>query len=67
MVLGYFELPDDERPDVEIWHHGERLRDWFKAVEQRRKNPDQKPIDDESFDVPVMQNQDPMLDELRGR
>lgn len=56
-MLGYFELPDDERPPENIWHHGERLRDWFAAVTERRKHPDQKPIDDESFDVPVMRNE----------
>lgn len=64
IVLGYFELPDDERPDDLIWHHQERITEWFEAVTERRKNPDMEPIDSESFDVPVMKNE--ALEELIG-
>lgn len=35
-MLGYFELPEDEVPDENIWHHPERLDEWFEAVKQRR-------------------------------
>jgi hypothetical protein len=44
-VLGYFELPKDEVPDENIWHHSARLEEWFEAVEHRRKNPELQPID----------------------
>lgn len=37
-VLGYFELPKAEVPDENIWHHPERLEEWWEAVEQRRKD-----------------------------
>lgn len=62
------ELPEDELPPEEMWHHNSRLKEWFEAVKERRKNPDQQPID--SFDVPVMENQDEdtqkLLDSVRG-
>lgn len=51
------EAPEDEVPPEEIWHHSERLKEWFEAVKQRRENPDMHPV--ETFDVPVMENQDP--------
>lgn len=67
-MLGYMELPEDELPPEEMWHHNSRLKEWFEAVKERRKNPDQQPID--SFDVPVMENQDEetqkLLDSVRG-
>lgn len=37
LVLSFDELPEDERPPKRIWLDGERLRDWFKTVERRRK------------------------------
>jgi len=43
-VLGYFELPDDEVPDENIWHHASRLEGWFEAIKQRRESGLQ-PID----------------------
>lgn len=30
-------MPDDEVPDESIWHHPERLEEWFEAVKQRRE------------------------------
>jgi hypothetical protein len=54
-VLGFFEMPEDESPPEEMWHNTARLSEWFKAVKERRKNPDMQPVD--SFDVPVMQNE----------
>ena len=44
-MLGYFELPENEVPDEDIWHHASRLEEWFEAVKQRRENGHQ-PIDD---------------------
>ena len=44
-VLGYFELPDDEVPDENIWHHSQRLEEWFEAIKQRRENGLQ-PVDE---------------------
>ena len=38
VVLGYFELPDNEQPDEKIWGHPERLEEWFEAVKQRRES-----------------------------
>jgi hypothetical protein len=63
-VLGYFELPDDERPDELFWHHSERLTEWFEAVSERRKNPDMQPIDDD-IQGPSMKNQ--YLEEIMGK
>ncbi len=33
-----FELPKDEVPPEHIWHHDERLDEWWAAVEQQRKD-----------------------------
>lgn len=44
-VLGFFELPDDEVPDENIWHHASRLEEWFEAIKQRRESGLQQPID----------------------
>lgn len=45
-VLGYFELAEDEVPSENIWHHHDRLEEWFAAVKQRRESG-QQPVDDE--------------------
>ena len=53
-VLGFMELPDDEQPPASIWHHEERLEEWFAAVKQRREErfsgsgPTMQPIDDDT-------------------
>ncbi len=39
IVLGYFELPDDETPDESIWGHPEKLEAWFDEVKSKRNNP----------------------------
>lgn len=44
-MLGYFELPDNEVPDENIWHHASRLEEWFEAIKQRRESGLQ-PIDE---------------------
>lgn len=32
------ELPEDDVPPEEIWHHDDRLKEWFDAVKQRRED-----------------------------
>lgn len=32
------ELPSDEVPPEHIWHHPDRLEEWFAGVKQRRKD-----------------------------
>jgi len=58
------EMPDEERPPTNIWHHMERLTEWFEAVKERRKNPDMEPIGDYQGDGPMMRNE--YLDEVMG-
>jgi hypothetical protein len=38
MVLGWFELLDEERPPERIWLDDEALRDHFHRVDEARKN-----------------------------
>lgn len=57
VILGFFELPEDEQPDESIWGHPERLDDWFEAVKHRRKNPGQEPIVDDYSDKDFTQNE----------
>jgi hypothetical protein len=64
IVLGFIELPDDERPPDNIWHHNERLKEWFEAVKERRKNPDMQPIGEYEGDGPMMRNE--YLSEVMG-
>ena len=35
-VLSFSELPEDEVPPRNIWHHNERLDEWWKSVKQKR-------------------------------
>lgn len=53
------EVPEDDVPPEEIWHHEEQLTEWFKAVQWRREHPNEKPIsyDDDDGDNRVMVNQ----------
>lgn len=37
-VLGMLELPRDEVPPEHLWHHEERIEEWFAAVTQRRSD-----------------------------
>lgn len=37
VYLSFDELPKEERPPREIWDQGDKLDDWFKAVEKRRE------------------------------
>ena len=54
------ELPESEVPPEKIWHHPERLTEWFDAVKHRRESG-HKPIE-EPEDAPMMQNE--LLDEM---
>jgi len=54
-VLGYFELPENEIPDENNWHHSARLEEWFEAIKQRRETGHQ-PID-EADDVDMTGNE----------
>ena len=38
-VIGYYELSEEDRPPRNIWHHSERLEEWFAAVKERWRNP----------------------------
>lgn len=47
MTLGFYEMPESDQPPEEIWHHGERLEEWFKAVKYRQEHPNMEVIEDE--------------------
>jgi hypothetical protein len=38
-VLGWFELPDDDRPPERIWLDDKALSDHFEAVSERYRSP----------------------------
>lgn len=48
-MLGLFELSEEEVPPEEIWHHNERLEEWFESVKQARSD---RMRGDSAFDVP---------------
>lgn len=50
MTLGFYEMPESDQPPEEIWHHGERLEQWFAAVKTRQDHPEMEPIEDEYVD-----------------
>lgn len=54
MVLGFLELPEEDVPDQSIWHHEVRMEEWFEAVRERHRNPDQGPPMEE---VPLSSNE----------
>ena len=59
-VLGMLELPEEDQPPMEIWHHQERLNEWFAAMKQRRedrmKGVEMEPIDDNDDDPTMTGN-----------
>lgn len=57
MVLGYAELPEAEVPDENIWHHAERLEEWWEAVKARRENPELQPVEDDNTPGDWQQNE----------
>lgn len=46
-MLGMLELPEDDAPPEEMWHHDEQLGEWFEAVKWKRQHPNEHPIDDD--------------------
>ena len=64
-MLGYLELPEDDLPPEEIWHHDERLEEWFLAVKERREQRSQgmEPIP-EATDVDMTRNE--LVKEITG-
>jgi hypothetical protein len=56
MVLGFFELPEDEVPDEAIWHHEHRLEEWFAAIKQRRESG-MRPVEDEPAEAGWAKNE----------
>lgn len=46
------ELPPEDQPPREIWHHSERIKEWFESVKQRRTDRAKglTPIEDEDAD-----------------
>lgn len=60
------EMLEEEQPPEEIWHHHERITEWFAAIRQRRQNPDMVPIEesDESDNPLMIRNE--LVSELIG-
>lgn len=56
------ELPRDEVPDENIWHHSQRLEEWFEAVRHRREHG-MEPIA-QADEVDMTENE--LARELRG-
>jgi hypothetical protein len=52
--LGFEELPNDERPPRDIWLNNKLLREWFKAVQRKRKERMENP--EEQIDGDVSEN-----------
>lgn len=36
MILSWSSLPEDERPPKEIWRNDEKLKEWFKGINDRK-------------------------------
>jgi hypothetical protein len=62
-VISWFEnLPKDEQPPRQIWWSDELLDDWFKNVEQERRersgqSSKKRSPYDEADDVPMSENE----------
>lgn len=52
-VLSFIELPEEDVPPEEIWHHDERMAEWFVAVKERREARSRglEPISDVEADM----------------
>jgi hypothetical protein len=53
--LGFLELQEDDVPDELIWHHDERMKEWWDEVRERRKAGSSGRSDLE--DVPTTDNE----------
>lgn len=61
VVLNWYKnYPKEDIPPEEIWHHEERLDEWFEALEERRRHPEMERIPED--DEPGERNE--YLDEL---
>ena len=62
-VINYYQAPPDEVPPQEIWHHQERLDEWFESMKQNReaRSRGMEPI----TEVPQEKNE--LADRLLGR
>lgn len=57
MILGYYELPENEQPDESIWSHPEKLEDWWESVKRNRETPGMEKIDNDYSGDDFMSNQ----------
>lgn len=57
MVLGFFELPDDEQPPHTIWHDEEAIAEWFEEVDRKRKERSGGPGSERVESVPMDDNE----------
>lgn len=44
-------MPEDDAPDVSIWHNPARLEEWFQMVKSRRNGAEPVPQADEDSDM----------------
>jgi hypothetical protein len=44
-------MSEEDQPPEEIWHHGERIRDWMEEVKRRWANPAMRPVEEDSDDM----------------
>lgn len=52
-VLGFLELPEDDVPPELIWHHDERMKEWWDEVKAKRNRPAEPALED----VPTTDNE----------
>lgn len=55
MVLGFWELPEEDQPSEELWGDDDALSAWFEYVKQRRK--EKYGGGDTDTEVPQTQNE----------
>jgi hypothetical protein len=55
--LGYWEVPEDEQPPMELYGNDDRLAQWWEDVKairaEKYKTPGKEPLEE----VPLMQNE----------
>jgi hypothetical protein len=56
VVHGWLEQPEEDIPPEEIWHHSERLEEWFESVKQRREDGGSGRGHEVIEDAPMTQN-----------
>lgn len=69
IVLGYFERLEEEQPDPLIWHHSERLEEWWEAIrlrkESERSGVAREPVPDGSVENPEYYEMKRRLERMR--